>query len=319
MDAVGLRILIVCDKNNKLLGLVTDGDIRRAIIKKINFELPIKTIMTKKPIVGKSTDDHDDIQYIMKSNKIIHLPVVKNNKIINFISVNEEREKKIYSNPVLILAGGHGKRLLPLTKKIPKPLLKIRGKSVIEHILKKVIDAGFKNIFISTFYKADLIQKKIKQKKYKVHIIKEKIPLGTAGSIGLIPKKFLSEPLIVLNADLITDVNIQNLLYFHNNYRNDATVVAKKYEMSSPYAELTVRNNKIMNLEEKPKYSSLINTGIYVLNGKFINKITGKRKVDMTDIIKINLNKKYKIGYYPIYEKWIDIGSINDLKRARKR
>ena len=132
-------------------------------------------------------------------------------------------------------------------------------------------------------------------------------------------KKYFKKPAIVLNADLITDINFIDLIKFHINSKNEATIVAKKYDISSPYAELEVKNKKIVGLREKPNYTSLINAGIYVVNYNFIKSLNGKNRVDMTDLIEKNIKKKSKVGYYPIYEKWIDIGQLKDLKIARAK
>jgi dTDP-glucose pyrophosphorylase/predicted transcriptional regulator len=320
MNKVALRILLVCNKNRVLLGTVTDGDIRRALIDNIDLNMSVKKIMNNKPITLNSKKNLKELKEISIKNKILHIPIIEKKKLVNLYSISDENEKKEkQDNTVFILAGGFGKRLFPLTKKTPKPLIKIGNKAILDILIDKLAEFGFYNFIISTHYRANDIERHFLNKKTELNVnfVREKQPLGTIGSIGLVDKKNFKKPALVLNADLLTDINFIDLIKFHSKNKNDATVVAKKYDISSPYAELEVKNKRIVGLREKPNYSSLINAGIYVVNYGFIKSISGKNKIDMTELIDTNIKKKYKVGYYPIYEKWIDIGRLNDLKIAR--
>ena len=320
MNSAAIRILLVCNEGSELLGTITDGDIRRALIEKKELKTSINKIMNKNPITADSKISLQDLYDLMIARKILHVPIIRKKKLVDLKSISDEVkiiEKQ--DNTIFILAGGFGKRLHPITKNIPKPLIKIGGKPILEILIDKLESFGFQNFFISTHYKAVEIEKYFSNKKTNLNLnfIREKTPLGTAGSIGLISKKYFKKPAIILNADLITDINFIDLIKFHIKNKNNATVVAKKYDITSPYAELIVKNKRIIQLTEKPKYSSLINAGIYVVSYDFVKNIKGNEKIDMTDLLEEKIKKKKKIGYYPIYEKWIDIGQLKDLKIAR--
>jgi dTDP-glucose pyrophosphorylase len=319
----GTRITLVVDKSNKLLGTVTDGDIRRALINKFTMTSPIKLIMNKQPIFASKASSKKDILQLMTSQGIIHMPVLDNNGVIYDLETIEHLIKsQTFDNTVFLMAGGFGKRLHPLTEDTPKPLLKVGDRPIIETIIQQFIDHGFKNFFISTHYKSEQIKEFFKDgSQYGVNInyINEVEPLGTAGSLGLLPEDIPDLPIIVMNGDLLTKVNFQNLLDFHNNGKSDATMCIREYDVQVPFGVVEINKGEIKQIREKPVHKFFVNAGIYVVNKHLINKIHGNTYLDMPDFLETELREKGKgINAFPIHEYWIDIGRIDEYTKAKK-
>lgn len=304
------KIIFVIDKKKKLLGSISSGDIRRSIRNKIDLNENVQKIMYKRP------------RYLLKKKKItiekeylICLPIVnKKKQIVDFeYSQIIKKEKK---NTIFLMAGGKGIRLLPLTKKTPKPLLKIKGIPIIERIILKFKSQGFKNFIISVNYLGHKIKNYLRDgKKLGVNIIyvKEKKYLGTAGSLSLINLKKTFFPIIVANSDLLSEVDYINLINYHNKKKSDLTICAKNKIFELPYGEILQKYENVKKIIEKPTLNHLVNAGIYVLNKSVINNLVKNEKLMMNDLINKQLKKKKKILSYPIYENWIDIGNKTDF------
>ena len=306
------RKIILVTKKNKLLGTVTDGDLRDSFFLQKN-NLYLKNIMNRKPRIIK-----DGVKNFSKEEvfKITYFPVLdKKNNLVDFINFNN-KEKINFKNPVVIFAGGFGKRLYPYTKKIPKPMLKIKNIPNLETLIKKVRKSGFEDITITIFYKNEYFKKKLKDKKIK--FFTEKKPLGTAGSLGKI--NFNNNlPVIAINADLISELDLKNLMFFHNSNRSDFTVSVKDRSFEIPFATVDIKKNKIFKLEEKPKKHYFFNAGIYMMNQQIIKKLIFKNeKIDMTDLINRSLKKKYKLLPFYHHEKWLDYGTLTEYLKIKK-
>ena len=323
LNDAGTRIILVVDKSNKLLGTVTDGDIRRALINKFIMTVPIKLIMNKQPKFARKESSKKDILQLMSSQGIIHMPVVDDNGVIYGLETIEHLIKSpTFDNPVFLLAGGFGKRLHPLTEDTPKPLLKVGNRPIIETIIQQFIDHGFKNFYISTHYKSEQIKEFFKDgSQYRVNInyINEVEPLGTAGSLGLLPKEIPDLPIIVMNGDLLTKINFKNLLDFHNDSKSDATMCIREYDVQVPFGVVEINKGEIKQIREKPVHKFFVNAGIYVLNKHLINRIDGNTYLDMPDFLETELLEKEKgINAFPIHEYWLDIGRIEEYAKAKK-
>jgi dTDP-glucose pyrophosphorylase/CBS domain-containing protein len=319
----GARIVLVVDSNDKLLGTVTDGDIRRALINKLTMTSPIKLVMNKKPINVSQDFSKKDLIKLMTSKGIIHMPILdENGLIVGLETIEHLIQTRIYNNPVFLLAGGFGKRLHPLTEETPKPLLKVGDKPIIETIIQQFIDDGFQNFFISTHYKSEQIKDFFQDgSQYGVDIqyVNEVEPLGTAGSLGLLPKELPDLPILVMNGDLLTKVNFKNLLDFHNNSKSDATMCIREYDVKVPFGVVEINEGEVKKLREKPLHKFFVNAGIYVLNKNLIQKIDGKTYLDMPDFLETQLGEKGKgINAFPIHEYWLDIGRIEEYKKAKQ-
>ncbi len=312
-----LKLVVVLDKKNKLVGTITDGDVRRGLLKGIETSQICAKIMNKKPqyiIANGSSAKKNKINNEL-SNAVI---VDSQMSFIGIENYSDVANSPAYDNIIVIMAGGRGERLLPLTLKTPKPLLSINNTPIIQSIISSFNDCGFYNINISVHHKSDEFVKFFSKKSYngnKVKFIKENKPLGTAGCLSLLDKDKIKKPIIVINGDVLTSINYEKLLDFHLQSKKDITICAAEYHNTIPFGTIVMKKGVITRLEEKPSSKHLINAGIYVLSPTIIKSLKKNIMINMTDLIdkKINSNK---ISVYPIHEKWIDIGNIDDFKKA---
>ena len=308
-----IKIVFVVNKNNQLIGTITDGDIRRSFLKNKNLNIPLKKIMNKnfeKILLHKKKSNTEF------KNQII--PILdKKKRIIKIKILSKYKKRNELFTDVLIMAGGFGKRLLPYTKKIPKPMLKINKKPIIENIILKLLKQGFEKFYISTHYKSKFIKDYFKKKKNfgaDIIFLNEKKPLGTAGCLGLINKKKIKKNLLVHNADIVSDLNYNNFVKFHNESKSDITIAAKEHITYSPFGEINFRGIKVKKISEKPKNVSFINAGIYLFKSKLIGDVKPK-KLTITDFIQKKIKKKIKVNVFPIHEFWSDIGQKEIFKK----
>ena len=315
----GIRIALVACEHNKLLGTITDGDIRRALLNKLTMKTEVKTIMNDSPIKANLELSKQELLQIMKEKSLLHMPIVTENGVICGLETMEHLIKNPrHKNPVFIMAGGFGKRLLPLTENTPKPLLKVGEKPIIENIIRKFIDHGFYKFYISTHYKSEQIREYLKdgsQYGVNIHYIHEDTPLGTAGSLGLLPKDISDLPMIIMNGDLLTKVDLGNLLEFHNASKFDATMGIREYDVQIPFGVVDINDGKIEGMREKPWHKFFVNAGIYVLNNNLIKKINGNSYLDMPDFLENEMNNN-GINAFPIHEYWQDIGRVEEYSKA---
>ena len=307
------RFQLVIDNNKILLGTITDGDIRRAILQGVDLESSVTNCMNKRPTVGKDVakDDHKKLLNSIPSI-IKFLPILDNAYQLKSVVTDE---KIMVNKTVLIMAGGYGKRLGEKTKNIPKPLLKIGKKPMLELLLEKLEKANYNKIYISTHYLHDKIEKFIKKRKSKsaIKILRESKPLGTAGCIHLIPKNEY-ETITVINADIVSDIDFESLNSFHIERSNDITLTVAEYEHQIPFGVIDFdKKLKLKTINEKPKLKHFVLSGIYCLDKNICNLVKNE-KLDMTLLISNANNLGKKIGIFPIHEYWKDVGSPIDYE-----
>jgi dTDP-glucose pyrophosphorylase/predicted transcriptional regulator len=321
LDKVETKIIMVADKKSRLIGTVTDGDIRRALINHFEMDTMLSEIMFDKPTTVSANDGRRKILAIMKEKDILQVPLVdKNNKIIGLEVISNLLKSSRYDNPVFLMAGGLGKRLKPLTDDTPKPLLKIGSKPILETILHQFIDAGFHNFFISTHYKADMVSQHFGDgKKWNVSIeyVHEDSPLGTAGALGLLPSDINNLPIIMMNGDLLTNVDFSSLLKFHNEQNSIATMCVSEYDFQVPYGVVELSNQKVVSIAEKPMHKFFINSGIYVIDNSLLSSLDGKSPMDMPQLLENQIKENIQVSVFPIHEYWLDIGQIEHLEKAK--
>ena len=308
----GRRIALVSDENDRLLGTITDGDIRRALISQSTVKSPVSLIMNCNPVTVDDKVENKEILSLMSSQGFLHMPIVNKDGILCGLETLEHLIKSPkHDNPVFLMAGGFGTRLRPLTESTPKPLLKVGLKPILEMIIEQFISCGFHNFYISTHFKSEQIRDYFKTgEAYGVSIeyVHEDNPLGTAGSLGLLPDNLTDLPLIVMNGDLLTKVDFKNLLNFHHESNTEATMCVREYDFQVPYGVIEIDNYKIKKIEEKPIHKFFVNAGIYVLSKNLVDKIDGKFYLDMTDFLNQELNNG-GVSTFPIHEYWLDIGN----------
>ena len=317
----GCRIALVADKFGMLLGTVTDGDIRRALINQLTMESPVSLIMNGNPITVDDKINNKEILSLMSDQSLLHMPIIDKDGILCGLETLQQLiESPIYDNPIFLMAGGFGTRLHPLTKSTPKPLLKVGNKPILEMIIEQFINYGFHNFYISTHFKSEQIRDYFKDGKLhnvSVKYVHEDVPLGTAGSLGLLPDNLPSLPIIVMNGDLLTKVDFKNLLNFHCEHNSEATMCVREYDFQVPYGVVEIDNYNIKEIKEKPVHRFFVNAGIYVLNRSLINKVDGKSCLDMTDFLEKELNNG-GVNAFPIHEYWLDIGQMEEYEKANR-
>jgi len=321
LNTVSLRIVLIVDDSESLVGTVTDGDIRRALVDHYQMDAMLSEIMFKEPITALASETQKNILAMMKEKDILQVPIIdQNHKIIGLEVIHHILEKNKYDNPVFLMAGGFGLRLQPITNNIPKPLLRIDGKPLLESILNQFVDAGFHNFYISIHYKADMIRNYFGDgKKWNVSIkyVYEESPLGTAGALGLLPSDLSKLPIIMMNGDLLTNVDLVSLLKFHNEQDGVATMCVTEYDFQVPYGVVESSKQKVVSISEKPIQKFFINAGIYVLDNSLQKNVDGKSYIDMPSLLKKQIKENKTINMFPIHEYWLDIGQIEQLEKAK--
>ena len=321
LNAESLRIVLVVDDEQKLVGTVTDGDIRRGLLLHLSMDVILSEIMSTQATVAGVNDDQNKILLKMQELDILQIPIVDENyKVVGLETIQLLLEEKSYDNPVFLMAGGFGHRLRPLTENIPKPMLNVGSKPILETIIKQFIDAGFHNFFISTHYKAEILKTHFGDGSkwgVSIHYIHEEQPLGTAGALGLLPKDLPNLPIIIMNGDLLTKVDFKELLSFHKGHGGDATMSVREYDFQVPYGVVKAEEHRIKSIVEKPIHKFFINAGIYVLNPDILSNIDGKEYLDMPNLLSdlININKQ--VTMFPLHEYWLDIGRMEQFDRAQ--
>jgi dTDP-glucose pyrophosphorylase len=319
LDKKALGIVLVVNEQHQLLGTITDGDVRRAILRGQSLESSADKIMNKTPKIIRQGLENDEAIRIMADIKVEHLPVVDTNGVVIDLKILHDivqPERK--DNWVVLMAGGLGTRLYPLTENTPKPLLKVGGKPLLEIILEGFVRQGFHKFYISVNYKAEMIEEYFGDgSKWGVQVryLREDKRMGTAGALTLIPESN-GLPMIVMNGDLLTKVNFNQLLHFHDQYDSAATMCVRDYTYQLPYGVVNIDRNRLTSLEEKPIKHYFVNAGIYVINQEVIELIPRDTFFDMTSLFETLLDEKKDAGVYPIREYWIDIGRIDDFNRA---
>ena len=320
IDNGAIRLAVVVDNNNKVKGTISDGDIRRAILRGFSLHDPIKNIYFKDPILAKKGESSEAIIKKAIENKIYQIPVVdEENSLIEIIDLATLLKNKRRKNLVILMAGGLGSRLRPLTDNIPKPLLKVGDKPILETIINNFKNSGFENFLISVNYKKELIKNYFKDgRKLGVNIdyLDESKRLGTAGALSLIKNKS-KEPFFVMNADLLTNINFSKMLDFHIEHNSTATMAVIEQEFQIPYGVIEIDDLKITNIKEKPMYKFYINGGIYLLNNETLDYIPKNKFFDMPTLFEKLIKNNKKILSFPIHEYWLDIGRIEEYKKAQ--
>ena len=328
LNNTSYKCLIVLEKNDKtFLGTISDGDIRKAILKGVDLNQKINKIFNANPFYFSHNNyDTKNLKEIFLQKKLPFIPVINNKKKILkiifwddlFKNKNIKNQKKI-DIPIVIMAGGKGVRLQPFTNILPKPLIPINNKPIIEYIIENFLHYNFKHFYLSLNYKSKILKAYFEEMKrdFKVDYIEEKTPLGTVGSLKLLEKK-ITKSVIVTNCDIIININYLDFIKFHNDNKNDITFLAfsKKFEIPYGICDFDKYGN-FLNIKEKQGYNYIVNAGMYIVSAKMLKLIPKNKIFHMTELINIANTKKFRISAFPIEEdQWIDIGQWNQYKEA---
>lgn len=321
MDKEGVKSLLAF-KNETFLGLITIGDIQRAIIRNVDISTGITTIIEKNKIYASVDDDLETIKNRMYRLKAECMPVVSaQGELVDIyfwkdlMAIKQVQKREKINMPVVIMAGGLGTRLKPLTNIIPKPLIPLNDKTILELIMDQFQEIGCDYFYISVNYKYELLKYYIENldTKYNVEFFKEEKPLGTIGSVSLLKEK-LTTPFFVSNCDIIIDQDYRDVYDYHVENNNQITIVAALKSYKIPYGVIeTGENGSLISMSEKPELTYLANTGIYILNPELIDDIPKNHFFHITDLIEQTKNRGGKVGCFPVSEKsWTDIGDWNE-------
>lgn len=321
MDESALRIAIVVDFDGRLLGTLTDGDVRRALLRRLPMSTPVAEVMCKTPQCAESGWTRERILGAMREHDLLQIPVVDAERfVIGLETLHGVLDRGQRDNPVFVMAGGFGTRLHPLTKDCPKPMLKVGDRPILQIILERLVEKGFHKFYFSTHFMAEMIQAHFGDgRKWGVSIqyVHESTPLGTGGALGLLPKEEIVEPLLLVNGDLLTALDYQELLNFHDASGCSATMCVGRYEHRVPYGVIESKGSILVSMVEKPVQTMFINAGIYVLSPDLVKSVPPGVRVDMPALLDSVRVEGKDVSVFPIHEYWLDIGRLEDFQRAQ--
>lgn len=319
MNKSSLKIVMISNKHGKLEGTVSDGDIRRGLLKGLSLGSSIESVIHRKALVVPPSMSRDMVLQLMIANKIQQIPVVDDKQCVLGLHVWDEiSTSPKFRNRMVIMAGGKGTRLRPLTENCPKPLLTIAGRPILEHIIERAKLEGFSEFVLAVNYLGHLIEDYFGNgDKLGVNIsyLRETVPLGTAGALSMLHPR-PKDPIVVINGDVVTDIRYYDLLDFHSRQEAAATMAVLSHEWQHPFGVVQTRGVDIVGFEEKPISRSYINAGVYVLSPHALDELEEGAACDIPILFERLQAREFKIVAYPMHEPWLDIGRPDDLKKA---
>jgi len=314
-------IALVVDSERVLLGTLTDGDVRRAILRDVSLSDTVQEIMCRHPLTVPIGTAPADALQVMEQHRLRHIPVLDGDgRVLDLIHVGDFLESPNRFSTAVIMVGGKGKRLHPITQSTPKSMVAVAERPVLEHVIQQVVSAGVEHVYLSVNYMANVIEDHFgdgERLGVRIEYLREEEALGTGGSLRLLPHP-PSGPFLVMNGDVLTTADLAQLFTFHTAHRSVMTIAAAEYRLKVPYGTLRLGNHHLLGLEEKPEYSFHCNAGIYAIEPEVLGFLPTAGPCDMTTISDRLLENGLPVSVFPIYERWIDIGNPADLERARE-
>jgi dTDP-glucose pyrophosphorylase/predicted transcriptional regulator len=321
LDRSALRIAIVVSEDRHLLGTLTDGDVRRALLRHLSLDVAVSQVMCVTPVVAKRDWSRDRVLSVMKGSELLQLPVVDDaGRVVGLETLHGLLDTRLLDNPVFLMAGGLGTRLYPLTQDCPKPLLKVGEKPILELILESFIKAGFHRFFISTHYLSAMLREHFGDGSrwgIDIRYTHEETPLGTAGALGLLPRDEIEAPMLMMNGDLLTTLNYRELLDFHLAHPSSATMCVREFEYQVPYGVVQGADHYVQTMAEKPVQKFLVNAGVYVLSPELVKSVLPGVKIDMPTLLEQSIARGSTVTMFPVRDYWLDIGRMEDFRRAQ--
>jgi dTDP-glucose pyrophosphorylase len=316
-----LQILLVVDLQGQLIGTITDGDIRRALLRGLTVTDRIDEVVVRDALVVPPDMRSDLVTQLMRANRIHQLPVVNEKRhVIGLHLWDEICGPSQRDNLMVIMAGGRGKRLAPHTETCPKPLLPVAGKPILEHIIERAKEDGFSRFLIAVHYLGNMIESYFGDGSdwdVRVNYLREDQPLGTAGALSLIdPPPDL--PFVVTNGDVLADIRYGEFLDFHVRNRALATMAVRMYEWQLPFGVVHTKGIEVVGLEEKPIHRCHVNTGVYALEPQALDLLSVNEQCDMPSLFDSILAIDDRVVVYPMHEPWLDVGRPNDYDEAKR-
>lgn len=328
MDENRLGIVLVTDDEKHLVGTITDGDIRRAILARIDLKDPLKVILDRKlgteyekPLFGLVVQGKQSHLDLLKKHNLSHLPILnESSQVVGLVTSDEFVVDSFDSVDVVVMAGGRGTRLLPLTRDLPKPMLSVGEKPLLEIIIRQLSSVGVRHINVSTHHKPEKIREHFGNgRDFGVNLsyVSEDRPLGTAGALALM--KAPSGTQLVINGDILTQVNYKAMLQFHREHQADFTVAVRQYDLKVPFGVVECEEIFVKSLKEKPVVNFFVNAGIYLLEPIVHCHIPAGEHFHMTDLIENLVKRGRKVVSFPIHEEWLDIGGHAEYQLAQQK
>lgn len=321
IDSSGMQLALVVDSGGRLLGTLSDGDVRRAILRGRDLTTPAAEIMNMSPTWAPEGSTSDELLAIMRRKVLRHVPLLnETHEVVGLATLDALAGVIERPNWVVLMAGGMGTRLRPLTEATPKPMLPVSGKPILENILESFAEQGFRKFFFSVNYLADAIRGHFGDgSRWGVHInyLLENKRLGTAGALSLLPGR-PADPIIVMNGDLLTRVRFDGLLHFHGEHGAAATMAVREYDFQVPYGVVRLEGSSVTAIDEKPVHRFFVNAGIYALSPKALELVPDNQYFDMPGLFDAVLTKGGHVSAYPVREYWLDVGRIEEFERAQQ-
>jgi dTDP-glucose pyrophosphorylase len=319
IDSGAVKIALVVNDDNQLLGTLSDGDIRRGLLRRKTLGDTIEDVYSRSPIIVNERDSRETLLDLCSTHKIGQIPIIGDDKqIVDLFILDEGLSKKQYENTAVLMVGGLGTRLWPLTENMPKPMLKVGDKPILQIIVEGFFKHGFTNITMCLGYKSSVIQDFFQDGSafgVSIKYIIEKERMGTAGALTLL-QQTLNKPFFVMNGDLLTNVNYEQMLDFHESHNSKATMCVCEYDIKVPYGVVNIKEESISSIEEKPIHKFFVNAGIYLLEPDCINLIPKNTFYDMPSLFEQLIVKREKTISFPLKEYWLDIGRISEYEKA---
>jgi dTDP-glucose pyrophosphorylase len=319
IDESALQIALVIDHEQRLVGTVTDGDVRRGLLRGIGLDAPAADIMNREPVSCPAALGRDAALAVMRGADVKQVPLVDDaNCVVGLELMGDVIKRTDHDNWIVLMAGGLGQRLRPLTEDCPKPMLPVGGQPILEIILKNFARQGFSRFFLSVNYKAEMVRRHFGDgSRWGVEIdyLQEPERLGTAGALGLLPQR-PTQSLIVMNGDLLTAINFGSMLQFHVEHQATATMAVREHTVEVPFGVIDLAEDYLAGLTEKPRYSWFINAGIYVVEPSVLDLVEPGKALDMPALFERVMARNEKVAAFPIREYWRDIGRLEDLEHA---
>lgn len=315
-----LGIALVVDKNDRLLGTVTDGDMRRAILRQVGLDAPVSSVMERRFTAVTPEVEPQEVLRLMHTRSIKQVPVCDaDRRVIGLYVMEDFIEPASRPNWAVIMAGGEGRRLWPLTAYVPKPMLPVGNRPILELIMAQLVSHGFRRVFISINYLGDQIVRYFGDGRRfgcSIEYLREEEPLGTGGALSLLPEK-PEHPLLVTNGDLLTNVSLSELMNYHQAHGAAATICVRELTYRVPYGAVRCEGDEVVALEEKPAHRELINAGIYVLDPCLLTYVPVGQPYPLPSLIEKARARGLGVKAYFVQEEWMDIGHLEDYEQVR--
>lgn len=320
IDSTGLQLALVLHDDGRLAGMLSDGDVRRAILRSCDLTTPVADLMNLHPVTAHVSTSSRELLALMRRRGLHHIPLLDDeHKVVDLATLDALTGVTERPNWVVLMAGGLGTRLRPLTEKCPKPMLHVGGKPILENIMESFVEQGFRQFFLSVNYLAEAIKGYFgdgSRHGVEIRYLQESKRLGTAGALSLLPDR-PTDPLMVMNGDLLTRVRFDQMLRFHEDHAAMATMAVREYDFQVPYGVVNIDGTSITSIDEKPVHRFFVNAGIYTLAPESLERIPADMFFDMPTLFEKLQADGQTTSAYPLREYWLDVGRLDEFERAQ--